>query len=347
MGGELSVTDEVVKDSVFSSSPSISRGKTGSLTPRRRARSFDSTDDILAGGAGGATGSTASDGTGGGWGWFDESSAISAAGEAGLDPEFLHQPIQRSLSLPPPVTEPPLYVLESPISTQHLWYSTAGQRPKQPEKERLKFEKLWRENFARSSVEGLSHGGLSQKEEVPEKDFEGEIVYRGKAPFSNAVSKSFEDIVAGRGVSSSATKAQQSLSRCWNSVTIQLPRFRIVRDANGTLYAEFLVVVSLQGVHNSYMTFGVWRRHSAFENLSRNIDSSFKNASLSWTCFVTRKRWFRCLEIDYLKIKCFLLERFLHDVLFESTTASLIAEFLDLKYDRVKQGGVAESQTPA
>ena len=338
MGQELarSVAKMELKDAVFSSS-GIKRG--GSSTPRRRARSSDSTGEGgSAGGSvgagGGATGST---GSTDGWGWFDEHTMPEDVVDG---PEFCHQPVQRSLSLPPPVTEPPLSVLESPLPTQVLWYSTAGQRPRQPEKERIHYEKVWRDNFEKSAVVGLrGMAHMKEKEEVPEKDFVGDIVYRGKAPFSNAVSKTFEEdiVVSRRGVSNSAAKAQQSLSRRWNSVTLQLPRFRIVRHADGTAVAEFLVVVSLQGVHHNYVTFGVWRRHSCFEALSKAIQSvdcgtSFKNATLSWQCFVSRKRWFRCLDIDYLALKCFLLERFLHDVLFESSTAGTISEFLDLQY---------------
>ena len=48
----------------------------------------------------------------------------------------LDQPLKRSLSLPTPLSETPLYVLESSLPSQRLWYETAGKRPKQPEKDR-------------------------------------------------------------------------------------------------------------------------------------------------------------------------------------------------------------------
>ncbi|CAM9141087.1 unnamed protein product [Phaeothamnion confervicola] len=40
------------------------------------------------------------------------------------------------------------------------------------------------------------------------------------------------------------------------------------------------------------------------------------------------RRWVRCLESDYLTLKAFLLQRFLHNVVFESTTPSPLREFM-------------------
>ena len=349
--------------------------------------------------------------------------------------------IVRALSLPPPATQPPMYVLESTLQTQHLWYLTAGMRPKQPAQEREYFERLWRQNFDNSSVQykegekdekatiitsapsSSSAGqlisspnssaltfnqGSSQnpthnksgkshlRDEVPYKEFDGEILYRGKGPFSNSVTRSFpEHDISG--------------------MTLQVPRFRIVRTNDGEVHAEFLVVISINSHHS--FTFGLWKRHSDFHKLSvtvqvceviyyifmflyrshslncliitsfyawtwtlqaietygRNRDHnsgiSFKNALLSWQCLIHRKRWFRCLDKvglvclidvfdmihfypscfnfsstfrclfslniffvsqDYLSLKCFLLERFMHDLLFESHNPVLISDFLGL-----------------
>lgn len=38
--------------------------------------------------------------------------------------------------------------------------------------------------------------------------------------------------------------------------------------------------------------------------------------------------WFRCLDVDYLILKTFLLERFLHDFVFESMSPNTVREFL-------------------
>jgi len=141
-----------------------------------------------------------------------------------------------------------------------------------------------------------------------------DVLYRGKGSFSNAVSKSFLDSNIP-------------------SVTIQIPKFRVRRCERREVHAEYLVVVTLGNV-----TFGVWRRHSDFKALATQVqlvnDASskgkFKNALLSWQCLVHRQRWFRCLDKDYLGLKCFLLERFMHDLLFESTTPDMIGLFLGL-----------------
>lgn len=247
--------------------------------------------------------------------------------------------LQKSLSLPPPASSPPMYVLESSLDTQHLWYITAGQRPKQPDHERRYFERLWAKNFENSNVpyedDDVKDGKdvkqsssasqlqsiatqVDRTEKIPSKEFDCEIIYRGKGPFSNSVSKSF-------------------LFYDLASLTLQLPRFRIVRMDSGSVHAEFLVVVSLG--NKSTITFGIWRRHSDFQSLASRVheensraggEDSYKNTILSWQCVLHRKRWFRCLDKDYLSLKCFLLERFMHDLLFESHTPDMINEFLGL-----------------
>ncbi|CAN0519850.1 unnamed protein product, partial [Ectocarpus sp. 12 AP-2014] len=40
------------------------------------------------------------------------------------------------------------------------------------------------------------------------------------------------------------------------------------------------------------------------------------------------QRWYRCLEANYLKTKCSLLERFLAQFLFEVPTPSLLMNFV-------------------
>lgn len=57
----------------------------------------------------------------------------------------------------------------------------------------------------------------------------------------------------------------------------------------------------------------------------------FNNSVLSWQCMLNKKNWFRCIEKDYIALKCFLLERFMHDVLFESTSPDLLFDFLNMK----------------
>mmetsp|Transcript_31107 Transcript_31107/g.44706 ORF Transcript_31107/g.44706 Transcript_31107/m.44706 type:complete len:110 (+) Transcript_31107:77-406(+) len=99
----------------------------------------------------------------------------------------------------------------------------------------------------------------------------------------------------------------------------------------------------------STVTFGLWRRHSDFAALAASLrepttatlatvtgaesgkmQDTFKNTLLSWDCVLQRKRWFKCLDKDYLSLKSFLLERFMHDLLFESSSPQIINKFLGL-----------------
>lgn len=81
-------------------------------------------------------------------------------------------------------------------------------------------------------------------------------------------------------------------------------------------------------------------RHSDFANLVRLLqelntksgsENVFKNTMLSWDCVIQRKKWFKCLDTDYLSLKSFLLERFMHDLLFESQSPGIISDFLGLE----------------
>ena len=255
----------------------------------------------------------------GDYGFFDELESNSAYNS--FTSEYTVQPLHKVLTLPAPASEPPLYILESSLETQQLWYRTAGRRPVQPPHEREKIEKEWSQNFEASEIEYDQHQvGDSRKSEYSDKsESPYEVMYRGKSPFSNSVSKSF----TGQTVS---------------SMTIQMPFYRIVRDQNGKLFAEYLIVVSVGG--RGSVTFGVWKRHSEFERLAKfiaEVDAlsnkpayTFKNTLLSWQCVVQRKRWFKSLEADYLTLKCFLLERFMQDLLFEAHSVHIVTDFLGL-----------------
>jgi hypothetical protein len=191
---------------------------------------------------------------------------------------------------------------------------------------------------------------------IPTSEIQGEILYRGKSPFSNAVSKSF-------------------FNETITSITLQMPYYRVIRGLNSSknqgIFAEFLIKITLCGGYGAVvpLTFGIWKRHSDFtalaslietlhnnssswsgdhsysseekssstvsrskgERTSSTKEGPFKNALLSWQCLLQRKRWFRSLDKDYLSLKCFLLERFMHDLLFESTSSTIISKFLGLE----------------
>jgi hypothetical protein len=99
------------------------------------------------------------------------------------------------LSLPPPQTHPPLYILEAPLEDQELWYRTAGTRPMQPPDERRYFEEQWERNFKQSraskSKTASSDEQLGDKHVKVRRERGEEVLFRGKGPFSCAVSKSF------------------------------------------------------------------------------------------------------------------------------------------------------------
>lgn len=263
------------------------------------------------------------------WGHFFDDSASSGGG----DNQPLSATLQRAHSLQPAVAEPPTYILESTLGTQLLWYDTAARRPQQPEHERAYYEQLWAENLRQSEVEGIEKAPL-KAEDAPEKDFNGEIVGRFTSRYSLGVSKTF-------GFEGGRDPIGRLRSGTWSSVTIQLPRIRIISvdTALGKQsHAEFLVVAGLRRPdHSSHVTLGTWRRHQHFVDLARQLSraassggTGFKNAQLSWECLMNRKRWGRCLDADYLSLKAFLLERFLHDVLFESPDVGLLESFLEL-----------------
>jgi len=242
------------------------------------------------------------------YGWFEDT-------EPTILFEDIRRPLHKALSNPPPLTVPPSYILESSLETQQLWYATAGQRPQQPRGERTLLEFYWQENFQASLVKYNNDTSAETKHEdsIPSSEFNGAIIEKGKSYFSNSVSKSFmEDPL--------------------QTVTIQISQFRVFETKLKEQYAEFLVLVSI-GSHGT-VTFGIWKRHSEFEKLAKMIalgeqtSALFKNTLLSWQCMMQRKKWYKCLDKDYLSFKCFLLERFMHDMLFESQTPDMIMKFL-------------------
>ena len=97
---------------------------------------------------------------------------------------------------------------------------------------------------------------------------------------------------------------------------------------------------------------GVWKRYSDFQELSKKVTQAndgcidvianmsplavtmehdvehLPNAITSWNLLKKRQRWYRCLDSGYLSLKVFLLERFLHDILFESSSPELLRDFV-------------------
>jgi len=131
-------------------------------------------------------------------------------------------------------------------------------------------------------------------------------------------------------------------------ILLLLCAFPTLKSKKYGKYAQYLVIFCEGTFRN---TVGVWKRYSDFENLSRRVShgnetchTSFNpltitdegpqdaeilpNAITSWNLLKKRKRWYRCLDAGYLSLKSFLLERFLHDILFESSSPVILRDFV-------------------
>lgn len=132
---------------------------------------------------------------------------------------------------------------------------------------------------------------------------------------------------------------------------MHIPKFQIVRTHGVFSHAEFLVVMGI-----GQITFGVWRRYTDFKTLAEqivrdakdggNLDGSdLTNTVYAWRTLTRRKRWWRCLDTEYLSVKCFLLERFLHDLVLELGSLQRIQAFLGI--GEGGGGGEAAGEEPA
>lgn len=170
-----------------------------------------------------------------------------------------------------------------------------------------------------SSVHGgdCSSDGLDSWSSQPQPT----VLFRGSSPFATSVTKTF------------------TCDRCGDAgeLVVRVPRFQVLRAAGrgGAVHAEFLVVLSF----GSNITLGAWRRFSDFAALAHSVSKGapspqvrdqFRMSHFSWAVLMQRKRPFRCLDRDYLSLKCFLLERFLHDLVFESHSPATIRDFLGM-----------------
>jgi hypothetical protein len=165
------------------------------------------------------------------------------------------------------------------------------------------------------------HGGGGAGKGVPPPPQQATVLFRGSSPFATSVTKTF------------------TCDRCGDAgqLVVRVPRFQVLRAAGrgGAVHAEFLVVVGF----GSTITLGAWRRFSDFAALAHSVSKGapspqvrdqFRMSHFSWAVLMQRKRPFRCLERDYLSLKCFLLERFLHDLVFESHSPATIRDFLGM-----------------
>jgi len=180
------------------------------------------------------------------------------------------------------------------------------------------------------------HTLVNKKVKDDGTDDELTVLVRGDNVFGTTVSKSFPKDNCGAII---------------DTVSISIASYRVVESKKHGKYAQFLVIFC-EGTFRD--TVGVWKRYSDFEKLSERVtyghegctsvlagihplsvtedphEEMLPNAITSWNLLKKRKRWYRCLDAGYLSLKAFLLERFLHDILFESSTPQILRDFVGI-----------------
>jgi hypothetical protein len=178
------------------------------------------------------------------------------------------------------------------------------------------------------------------------------VLLRGPNAFGTTVSKSFARPSKNGGPISGV-----------DTVNISIASYRVVESKKYGKYAQFLVIYREGSIRD---TIGIWKRYRDFEELAHKVTQAnegctaviasmaplqaataasaktafrggssddtetdhLPNAVTSWCLLKKRKRWYRCLDAGYLSLKVFLLERFLHDILFESSSPQLLRDFV-------------------
>lgn len=164
------------------------------------------------------------------------------------------------------------------------------------------------------------------------------VMIKGSNVFGTTVSKAFARPSENGGPISGV-----------DTVNISIASYRVVESKKHGKYAQFLVIYREGSIRD---TVGVWKRYSDFQELSKKVTQAHEgcaavianmsplavaeehevehlpNAITSWRLLKKRQRWYRCLDAGYLSLKVFLLERFLHDILFESSSPDLLRDFV-------------------
>mmetsp|Transcript_2438 Transcript_2438/g.4576 ORF Transcript_2438/g.4576 Transcript_2438/m.4576 type:complete len:368 (-) Transcript_2438:808-1911(-) len=196
-----------------------------------------------------------------------------------------------------------------------------------------------------SGISGSSQSHHFQSHEVVNRKVKGSgsdgdltVLIKGDNVFGTTVSKSFARPSEYGGPISGV-----------DTVNISIASYRVVESKKHGKYAQFLVIYREGSIRD---TIGVWKRYSDFQRLSEKVTKAHEgcaavianmsplavteehdvehlpNAITSWRLLKKRQRWYRCLDAGYLSLKVFLLERFLHDILFESSTPNLLRDFV-------------------
>ena len=112
-------------------------------------------------------------------------------------------------------------------------------------------------------------------------------------------------------------------------VLLMLPSYRIVKSKLPYgAHAEYHVVVTVE-----QETFEVWRRYSEFKKFVQGVASEepkYRNCICSWEVLDNGRKWYRCLDTNYLDMKCIMLQRFLKNLVYESGDPAALCHFLGL-----------------
>lgn len=200
-----------------------------------------------------------------------------------------------------------------------------------------------------STAAGTAGTLVNQRVRGTGSDGDLTVLLRGPNAFGTTVSKSFARPSRNGGPISGV-----------DTVNISIASYRVVESKKYGKYAQFLVIYREGSIRD---TIGIWKRYRDFEELAQKVTqanegctaviasiaplqtvaaakTSFRggaddaetdqlpNAVTSWCLLKKRKRWYRCLDAGYLSLKVFLLERFLHDILFESSSPQLLRDFV-------------------
>lgn len=103
---------------------------------------------------------------------------------------------------------------------------------------------------------------------------------------------------------------------------VNIGAFRVISGGGG--HAQYQVVLTRNG-----NTWKRWKRYSDFKMLAEYAKlSDLKTTVERWAEVTNTQRWFRCLEANYLRTKCFFLEQFMAQLLFDLPSPSLLLTFV-------------------
>ena len=118
---------------------------------------------------------------------------------------------------------------------------------------------------------------------------------------------------------------------CNNVVSIRLPLFRTNVIDDCTNFVQYLILIKINNNE-----FGTWKRYKEIEDIKSNLNPNFTESNCSWDILKYRKKLFRCLESQYILLKCYLIEVFLRNILIECHDINFFLSLFFDNYDCLK-----------